>query len=167
MSYSKDLYQKVILDHNRKPRNYRTLEGASHSCPGNNPLCGDQITVYLKVNGEKVEDIAFDGSGCAISRASASLMTEAVKGKTVAEARQLVEQFHGMLTGGLDPEKDEHCLGKLVIFKSVGDYSARVKCASLGWHTLLCALEDKGSVSTETKEDLEKKDEMGEDYWIR
>ncbi|HCG72934.1 MAG TPA: SUF system NifU family Fe-S cluster assembly protein, partial [Nitrospina sp.] len=114
MSYDKELYQQVILDHNRKPRNFHEIEGASHSCHGVNPLCGDDITVYLNVDEDDViKDVSFLGSGCAISKASTSLMTTFLKGKTVDSARKIKEEFHKMILGTMDPEKDEHSLGKL------------------------------------------------------
>lgn len=144
-----DLYRDVILDHNKNPRNFGDLPGPTASVEGFNPLCGDRLTLKLKVDGEKISDIRFEGQGCAISTASASLMTEAVKGKTRGEALQLFERVHQLLT-------DEHAgadddLGKLAALSGVREYPARVKCASLCWHTLSSALKDpKGApVSTE------------------
>lgn len=149
MSELSDLYQQVILDHNKNPRNFREIEEATSTADGNNPLCGDALRVYLLMDGEVVKDVAFKGSGCAISKASASMMTQAVKGRTRAEAEELFEEFHRMVTGGLDPEKDESHLGKLKIFAGVLEFPARVKCASLSWHTLHAALNEESSASTE------------------
>jgi nitrogen fixation protein NifU and related proteins len=131
-----ELYQEVILDHNRRPRNFRTIEPARHA-EGFNPLCGDRLTVYLKVEGDRIQDASFQGSGCAISKASASLMTEAVKGKTLAEASGLFERFHRLLMrSDTEPAAD---LGKLSVFAGVRQYPTRIKCASLAWHTLRAA----------------------------
>ena len=134
-----ELYQNVILEHNRSPRNYRAMEDANRTAEGNNPLCGDQLTVWLKVKDGVIRDASFQGSGCAISRASASLMTGAVKGKTSAEATELFEKFHRLVTGRLDPAEAE-TLGKLAVFSGVSEYPIRVKCASLAWHTMREAL---------------------------
>lgn len=150
MSELTDLYQDVILDHNRRPRNFGALEGANRSAQGHNPLCGDEIDVTLEVRDGVVEGIAFQGSGCAISTASASLMTEAVKGKTVAEAEALFEHFHTLLTGDGEPGEE---LGKLAAFAGVREFPMRVKCATLAWHTLHAALAGGGEiVSTEIDE---------------
>ncbi|MGD2154231.1 MAG: SUF system NifU family Fe-S cluster assembly protein [Gemmatimonadales bacterium] len=150
MSDLRELYQQVIIDHSRNPRNYRELEHPSHSAEGYNPLCGDQITVYLVVEGDRVTDVSFKGSGCAISKASASLMTAAVKGKTVAEAEALFARFRKMVTSEHDAEVDEEMLGKLTVLSGVREFPVRVKCATLAWHTLHAALEGKGEpVSTE------------------
>ncbi len=150
MSDISELYQQVILDHNKKPRNFRKLESANREQEGYNPLCGDQLTLYLEMDGEVIKDIGFQGSGCAISKASASMMTAAVKGKTKSEAEVLFDEFHRMVKGELDPEKEENHLGRLTILSGVREYPARVKCASLSWHTLHAALENKSeSVSTE------------------
>ena len=151
MSYDKELYQQVILDHNRKPRNFHEIEGASHSCHGVNPLCGDDITVYLNVDEDDViKDVSFLGSGCAISKASTSLMTTFLKGKTVDSARKIKEEFHKMILGIMDPEKDEHSLGKLTLFMGIREFPSRTKCASLAWHTLVGALDKKHEdISTE------------------
>jgi nitrogen fixation NifU-like protein len=135
----RDLYQEVILDHNRKPRNFGHLPGADRTAEGSNPLCGDQVKVSLKMEGDVLAGIAFEGAGCAISTASASLMTEALAGKTTAEAKALFEQFHEMLTVG-DPG-DPETLGKLAVFSGVRQFPMRVKCATLAWHTLKAALE--------------------------
>ena len=145
----KELYRDVILDHNRQPRNFGPLEGANHHAEGNNPLCGDRLSLAVRLNGERIEDIRFEGRGCAISTASASLMTEAVKGKDRASARQLFDRVHALLTqpdGAPDP-----ALGKLAALSGVREFPARVKCASLCWHTLNAALvsEAAATVSTE------------------
>ena len=151
MSYDKELYQQVILDHNRKPRNFHEIEGASHTCQGVNPLCGDDITVYLNVNEVNViKEVSFLGSGCAISKASTSLMTTFLKGKKVDLARKIKEEFHKMILGEMDPEKEEHSLGKLTLFMGIREFPSRTKCASLAWHTLVGALDNKNEgISTE------------------
>lgn len=149
MSELNDLYQEVILDHNKNPRNYRSIENADKNADGNNPLCGDKIKVYATLDGDTVTDVSFTGSGCAISKASASIMTQTLKGKTVAEAERLFDQFHRMVTGKLDIETDENDLGKLRIFAGVLEFPARVKCASLSWHTINAALHGEEEVSTE------------------
>lgn len=149
MSEINELYQEVILDHNKNPRNFREIENANKFADGNNPLCGDKIKVYAVVDGDVVTDVAFTGSGCAISKASASIMTQTLKGKTVAEAESIFDEFHKMVTGKLDPEVDENHLGKLKIFAGVLEFPARVKCASLSWHTINAALHDEEEVSTE------------------
>ena len=147
MSDLTELYQEVILDHNRRPRNYRRLEGASHHAEGYNPLCGDRVTVFVQIDGGRISDVAFEGSGCAISKASASLMTDRVKGSTVAEARDLFERFHRMVTTPPDQEVEE--LGKLSALAGVREFPVRVKCASLAWHTLKAAMDQEDKVSTE------------------
>jgi nitrogen fixation NifU-like protein len=145
----KDLYQEIIVDHNRSPRNFGALPQADRMLEGYNPLCGDRLRLYLKLDGDRIADIRFDGSGCAISVASASLMTEALKGKTVAAARRLFESFHDLVTGKGAPA-DASQLGKLAALAGVRDYPARVKCATLCWHTLNSALAGKHEpVSTE------------------
>jgi nitrogen fixation protein NifU and related proteins len=149
MSELNDLYQEVILDHNKNPRNFRAIENASHTADGHNPLCGDALKVYLNVENDTVTDVAFKGSGCAISKASASMMTQAVKGKTKAEAETLFNEFRAMVMGELDIETDENHLGKLKIFAGVLEFPARVKCASLSWHTVHAALNEEEVVSTE------------------
>jgi len=149
MSELSDLYQDTILEHNKNPRNFRAIEGADNEADGNNPLCGDALRVYVKLDGDTVTDVAFKGSGCAISKASASMMTQTVKGKTREEAEKLFEEFHSMVTGGLDVETDENHLGKLKIFAGVLEFPARVKCASLSWHTLNAALHGEDVVTTE------------------
>ena len=149
MSDLKDLYRDVIVDHNRSPRNFRKIPGGQ-SQEGFNPLCGDKLMVYLKLDGEKISDLSYEGSGCAISVASASLMTERLKGKTRAEALALFDEMHALLTSGTAPA-DSESLGKLAALSGVREYPSRVKCASLCWHTLKGALEDgrHQAVSTE------------------
>lgn len=155
MSSLNDLYQEVILDHNREPRNFGPLPGANRKAEGYNPLCGDRITVYLKFNQGRIEAISFQGSGCAISKASGSLMTSALKGKTKEETNLLYGKFHEMVTGKLTPGAggagrvaDE--VGKLAVFSGVCEFPARVKCATLAWHTLRAAIDGKDeTVSTE------------------
>jgi len=149
MSELSELYQQVILDHNKKPRNFHKLETANRRAEGYNPLCGDQLNVYLDMEDDQVKDVAFEGSGCAISKASASMMTQAVKGKTKAEAEQLFNEFHRMVTGELDAEEDPNNLGRLKIFAGVRDFPVRVKCATLSWHTMHAALNNQPIVSTE------------------
>ena len=150
MSDLRELYQQLILDHNKSPRNFRELHDASHAAEGYNPLCGDHLHLYVKLENDRVEDISFQGTGCAISKASASMMTSLVKGKTLEEAKALFQEFHGMVTGCLDAPVDEDHLGKLMVFSGVGEYPARVKCATLAWHTLQAALaENERPVSTE------------------
>jgi len=149
MSELSDLYQEVILEHNKNPRNFREIEDADQYADGKNPLCGDALRVYVALDGDTVTDVAFKGSGCAISKASASMMTQAVKGKTKVEAEAIFHEFHRMVTGDLDIETDENDLGKLKIFAGVLEFPARVKCASLSWHTLNAALHGEDVVSTE------------------
>ena len=149
MSELSELYQQVILDHNKKPRNFKELEGANRVAEGFNPLCGDQLTVYMLMDEGVVRDLSFVGTGCAISKAAASMMTQAVKGKTREEAQALFEQFHRMVTGALDEEAEPNHLGRLKIFGGVRDYPARVKCASLAWHTMRAALEGEETATTE------------------
>ncbi len=149
MSELSELYQQVILDHNKKPRNFRKIENADRTAEGYNPLCGDQLTVYMQLEDDVVKDISFEGSGCAISKAAASMMTQSLKGKTRAEAETLFDEFHRMVTGELDEAAEPNHLGRLTIFAGVRDYPARVKCASLSWHTMHAALHGEGTVSTE------------------
>lgn len=149
MSELSDLYQEVILEHNKNPRNFREIAGADRTADGNNPLCGDALRVYVDLDGDTVKDVAFKGSGCAISKASASMMTQVVKGKSKEEAEVIFDEFHRMVTGDLDIETDENQLGKLKIFAGVLEFPARVKCASLSWHTLHAALQGDESVTTE------------------
>lgn len=149
MSELNELYQETILEHNKNPRNFREIEDADKTALGNNPLCGDALQVFVKMDGDTVGDVAFKGSGCAISKASASMMTQAVKGKTREEADELFDEFHKMVTGEMDIETEENQLGKLRAFAGVLEFPARVKCASLSWHTLSAALHDEGEISTE------------------
>ncbi|MDP2654083.1 MAG: SUF system NifU family Fe-S cluster assembly protein [Candidatus Omnitrophota bacterium] len=145
-----ELYQQVILEHNKKPRNFRKIEHPTHSAEGYNPLCGDHLNVYLTVNEDRViSDIAFLGDGCAISRASASMMTEHLKGKRIDEAAKIFEQFHKLIIGELKPEHGPNTLGKLSIFSNIWHFPARVKCASLAWHTVKGALNKEKTISTE------------------
>ncbi|PYV41244.1 MAG: SUF system NifU family Fe-S cluster assembly protein [Acidobacteria bacterium] len=150
MSDLRDLYQQVILDHTKRPRNFRKLEKANHKAEGYNPLCGDKVTIYLELEDGILRDISFQGSGCAISTASASMMTESLKGKTTTEAQALFECFHDLVTGKPGSGRDAPDLGKLAVFTGVREFPVRVKCASLAWHTLRAALEDhQEAVSTE------------------
>ncbi len=147
----RELYQSVILDHHKKPRNFHKIADADHSAEGYNPLCGDHVTVYLKLEGDVVKDISFEGDGCAISRSAASMMTESLKGKTKAEAEALFRRFHELLTGNEEAaETTGPALGKLEVFSGVREFPIRVKCATLPWHTFRAALQGKGkTVSTE------------------
>tara|TARA_Y100001960_G_C14385045_1_gene685739 strand:+ start:247 stop:699 length:453 start_codon:yes stop_codon:yes gene_type:complete len=150
MPYSDELYQQVILEHNKKPRNFREMEDSTHNCHGYNPLCGDDYEIYLKVDEENViRDASFTGSGCAISKASASLMTVFLKDKTIDQLRVVFDEFHKMVLGEFDPEEREHHLGKLKLFMGVREFPSRIKCASLSWHTMLGALDKNETVSTE------------------
>ena len=143
-----DLYQEVILDHSKRPRNFHEMTDADRQAEGYNPLCGDRVKVYLKVRDDKVSDVSFKGSGCAISTASASIMTESLKGKTREEAEALFKAFHKLVTGKRPEEEAE--LGKLAVFSGVSEYPTRVKCATLAWHTLMASLKGGGeTVSTE------------------
>ena len=164
MSDLRDLYQEVILDHSRRPRNFRVLDGANHRAEGFNPLCGDRVTVFLRVEEDVVKEVTFQGSGCAISTASASMLTETLKGKTRAEVEALFEKFHALVTGGtgapggppspcgnrMSPGGESVDLGKLAAFSGVREFPVRVKCATLAWHTLTAAFKDENRVvSTE------------------
>ncbi len=150
MADLRELYQEVILDHTRHPRNFHELKDPTNTSVGNNPLCGDQVTVYLRMDGDRVVDASFVGQGCAISKSSASMMTDAVKGKTRAEIDRLFDTFHDMVTGEPGAPVDTAALGKLAVFQGVCEFPLRVKCASLSWHTLKAALESKeGTVSLE------------------
>ncbi len=151
MSLANELYQQVILDHNRNPRNFRPMPDATHVCRGHNPLCGDNITVFAKVDpdAQTLDDLSFQGNGCAICKASSSLMTSQLKSKPVSEAKELFSEFHEMVKGNLDPETAPNHLGKLKLFQGVKEYSSRIKCATLAWHALMGALERKESASTE------------------
>ena len=146
----RDLYQEVILDHNKKPRNFRVLPEANRKAEGYNPLCGDKVTVFAKVEEGVLKDLAFQGSGCAISTSSASLMTEQLKGKTEAEAKEIFRKFHAMVTSPAGTQASSEGLGKLAVLSGVSEFPVRVKCASLAWHTLNAALENRADpVSTE------------------
>jgi nitrogen fixation NifU-like protein len=143
-----DLYQEMILDHNKRPRNFGKVPDANRTARGHNPLCGDRITVTMKVDGDRIEEIAFEGQGCAISKASASLMTSAVKGKSRAEAEALFDAFRKMVTGEPPSPECRQVIGKLEVFSGVSEFPARVKCATLAWHTLKGALESPGNTVT-------------------
>lgn len=146
----RELYQEIILDHNRNPRNFRIMEDADRVVEAYNPLCGDRYTIYLKMDGERIAEISFTGSGCAISKSSASVMTTVLKGVKAAEADEWFEQFHTLVTKGLQQGQDVDALGKLAAFSGISDFPARVKCAILAWHTMKNALHtDVKSVSTE------------------
>jgi len=150
MSDLQDLYQELILDHNKRPRNRGRLEHPDHHADGYNPLCGDRVSIDLSMDGQTIRDVKFDGKGCAISTASASLMTDAVKGKTIEHARSMFEKFHELLTDERHAADDGAGLGKLAAFAGVRKYPARVKCATLAWHALHAALEDRAEpVTTE------------------
>lgn len=149
---SKSLYQEVILDHNKKPRNYGTLDKATHHAVGHNPLCGDHLDIELNLDGERIDSIAFHGESCAICKASASMMTTVVKGKTRSDATTLIKEFRDMATGTLDINGDHH-LGRLTVFAGVRDLPTRVKCAILPWHTLHAALNSVTTTSTEAEDD--------------
>jgi nitrogen fixation NifU-like protein len=148
MSDLRELYQEVILDHNKRPRNFRAIAGATRVAKGHNPLCGDRLTLYLTLDGQRIADVAFEGSGCAISKASASLMTEALKGKTVDDAVRLFEQFHELVTTPPEVDVTTTGLGKLAVFAGVREFPARVKCASLAWHTLKAAVDAPDTVAS-------------------
>ncbi len=153
MTDSKQLYQEVILDHNRKPRNWGVLEGATHKAEGHNPLCGDHLKLTLRLDKNSVDAINVEGESCAICKASASMMTTVVKGKTRGDAEQLVQEFRDMATGKLDHEHQPHHLGRLTVFAGVRDLPTRVKCAILPWHTLHAALNAQESTTTEADAD--------------
>jgi nitrogen fixation NifU-like protein len=150
MADLRELYQTTILDHNKQPRNFRVPEGANHRAAGYNPLCGDRVVVHLRLEDGVVEDVGFQGAGCAISTASASLMTQAVKGKSIADVQKLFDAFHELLTSDPKQEVDLGRVGKLAVFAGVREYPVRVKCATLAWHTLRAALEGgRETVKTE------------------
>jgi len=150
MADLRDLYQEVILEHSKAPRNFRELKDPGRKAEGFNPLCGDRFTVFVKMDGDSIQDIAFQGSGCAISKASASMMTQSLKGKTKTEADELFHRFHDVVTGQPPANGDKPELGKLTVFSGVSEFPARVKCATLAWHTLQAALEGtQEPVSTE------------------
>jgi nitrogen fixation NifU-like protein len=151
MCSTRALYEEVILDHNKKPRNFYKMEQPDHTIEGFNPLCGDHFTIYLKMNKDIIEEVSFDGAGCAISKSSASVMTTLLKGKSVKEAEKLFEYFHRMITSNPDEPIDESRLGKLMVFSGVREFPVRIKCATLAWHAMMSGLEghDAGPVSTE------------------
>ena len=149
MNELRDLYQEMILEHSRSPRNNRAIEGTEHRADGHNPLCGDEITVYATLDGEVVTDISFEGMGCAISTASASILTELLRGKTRAEAEAIFERFHDVVTGKEEVGAD---LGKLMVFGGVSEFPARVKCATLAWHTFRAAIDEENPDDTVTTE---------------
>jgi nitrogen fixation protein NifU and related proteins len=149
MADLRDMYQEVILEHAKAPRNFRAMDNPDRKAEGSNPLCGDHCTVYLTMNGDVIDEITFQGSGCAISRASASMMTQSLKGKTTMDAEELFKSFHALVTGQRDPE-DSAQFGKLAVFGGISEFPARVKCATLAWHTLEAALQgDHQPVTTE------------------
>lgn len=150
MSALRELYQEVILDHNKSPRNFRVMADATRTVEGYNPLCGDHYTLYVKMNNGSIADISFQGSGCAISKASASVMSSILKGKSKEEAEELFGEFHKLVTGEKDPLTEMNSLGKLAAFSGVSEFPARVKCAILAWHTMVAAIKSKDeTVSTE------------------
>ena len=150
MADLRDLYQEVILDHHKKPRNFHKLEHANRQADGYNPLCGDKLSVFIQIEDGIVKDIGFVGAGCAISTASASMMTESLKGKTEAEAKAIFERFHHLVTNHSEPQPDPATLGKLAVFSGVREYPVRVKCATLAWHTMRAALDgSNATVATE------------------
>ena len=156
MSNLDGLYQEIILEHNRRPRNYRVMENADRAVEGRNPMCGDALTLWVKLDGDRVADVSFQGTGCAISRASASLMTEAIKGKSRVDARELFERFHELVTGKLDPDADprvKQSLGSLRALGGVARFPIRVKCASLAWHAHRSALSEEASVAPISSEE--------------
>jgi nitrogen fixation NifU-like protein len=150
---TQDLYQQVIIEHHKKPRNFRKIDPATHQAEGFNPLCGDHIWIYMKIASDPasgtIEDISFEGDGCAICKASASMMTQTLKGKTVDEAKAIFADFHKLVIGQIDPEKDQNVLGRLAIFSGIWKFPARVKCAALAWHTMNGALRKEATISTE------------------
>ena len=148
MSDLRDLYQELILDHNRRPRNRRKIDAPDRKAEGYNPLCGDRVTVYLGLEDDVVKEVTFEGSGCAISTASASLMTDAVKGKTLADAKALFTKFHNLVTGDTEQSEEGPGLGKLAVFSGVCEYPARVKCATLVWHTVNAAMENRNTIAS-------------------
>lgn len=148
MSDSRALYEQVILDHNKDPRNFKVLENADHTIEGFNPLCGDHFTIYLNMDGETITEVAFHGAGCAISKSSASVMTTLLKGKTRKEAEHLFEKFHAMITSSPEVPVDEEGIGKLRVFSGVRDYPVRIKCATLAWHAVISGIEGKDNAVT-------------------
>lgn len=149
MSELDDLYQEIILDHNRRPRNFRTMEHPTHSAEGHNPLCGDEVTVFVHLDGDKIEDVSFHGQGCAISKASASLMTARLKGKTLDQAEEIIAQVRALLTATVEADPNLEQLGDIAALSGVRKFAVRVKCATLPWHTLEAAIEGRAEISTE------------------
>ncbi len=150
MTGNRGLYEQVILEHNKKPRNFRVMEDATRHADGYNPLCGDHFTIYVKMSGDTIDDVSFQGCGCAISKSSASVMTTLLKGKSKAEAERLFVKFHNLVTSPPDAPIDSEDLGKLMVFSGVREFPVRIKCATLPWHTLQSALDGKDDpVSTE------------------
>ncbi|MCH9021759.1 MAG: SUF system NifU family Fe-S cluster assembly protein [Planctomycetes bacterium] len=150
MTMTKELYQQLILEHNKKPKNFRKIESPTHFAEGFNPLCGDRYFIYLTLNDQQViEDIAFEGEGCAISKASASMMTQTLKGKTIEQAKDLFDQFRRLVLGRLDDQNEKDNLGKLAVFSGVSKFPARVKCAALSWHTMSGAINNTQQITTE------------------
>ena len=149
MNELRELYQQVILDHNRQPKNYRAIEEDHLEADGHNPLCGDKVRVYVRIEDGKIQDVSFTGEGCAISKASASLMTERLKGRTIDEAKEVFEEFHAMVTGEPGAHTPSDNLGKLAVFQGVCEFPVRVKCATLAWHTLNAAMDGKPDTTTE------------------
>jgi nitrogen fixation protein NifU and related proteins len=147
----RELYQQVILDHNKSPRNFRKIEDANKTKEGYNPLCGDRINIYLTIENDLIKDISFQGSGCAISKASASLMSSIIKGKTIKEAEELFDKFHSLITGKLNDDFDLDELGKLAVFAGVREFPVRVKCASLAWHTMMSAVKEDENKTVTTE----------------
>ena len=147
----RELYQQIILDHNKNPKNFRQVEGANRRAEGYNPLCGDRYNLTLRVENDVIEDVAFQGAGCAISKAAASVMTNEVKGKTISQARALFKAYQALITGATEATADVDALGNLVAFGGVREFPVRVKCASLAWHTLMSALESQESTSVSTE----------------
>jgi nitrogen fixation NifU-like protein len=142
-TYKNELYQQVILDHNKHPKNFRKMENPTHCCPGNNPLCGDNFTLYLDISKDNIiEDVSFEGSGCAISKSSTSMLTTFLKGKHIDEIKERYREFHDLVTGENEGTQPDHKLGKLALFEGVKKYSARVKCATLPWHAIMGALDE-------------------------
>jgi nitrogen fixation NifU-like protein len=156
MSDLRDLYQEMILDHGKNPRNFGKLDDADQCAVGHNPLCGDQLTVWVKLDGERITDVSFEGNGCAISMASASMMGETLRGRSIDDVRRVFDSFHDLVAGDGKENDGREKLGKLIVFSGVREFPVRVKCATLAWHTLRAALElqshDPGPVSTEEKE---------------
>lgn len=150
MNELQELYQQVILDHNKNPRNFGVLNQCNHHAEGHNPLCGDQIEVFIQIENDKISDVMFKGAGCAISKASASIMTTLLKGKTIEEAKKMFNDFHEVVTSDPNSDPDVMNLGKLAVFCGVREFPARVKCASLAWHTMMTALDKtENKISTE------------------